>query len=405
MDVEAVMRELYALPPGGFVAARNAYAARARREGEQEAARALAALRRPTLAVWAANLLAVAEPERVAELLESGDALRRAHRELDGRRIRELSAERNRLSAGLARDATALAEGAGERGGEALARDVEAVLHGLAGDEESGRDWAAGHLTRAPAPRLGFEGLEPGPAALAALTRTTPDTAERRPGADPGGAGPGEPAPGAARRERKEAEPPRKRPGKPAGKPAPGRTEEPAEAAAEGPAPAPAGKPAGRATARAAAPRAPKPVKKPTRGLAPEPTGKPARKAPAGRTEPPAEKPAAREPAGDAVAERRAARLEARVGTALRAVAAAEEERERARTALAGAAKELDRTSAAVEALREELSRLRIRLEAAEEAAGAARSRHRQAEQALHKAERTAGAAARRLDAARAAGR
>ncbi|WP_284574288.1 hypothetical protein [Streptomyces sp. 2P-4] len=354
MDVDAVMRELYALHPAGFVAARNAYAARAKREGDAEAARALAALRRPTLAVWAANLLAAAEPERAAELLESGDALRRAHRDLDGRRIRELSAARNRLSAGLARDAAALAEGAGERGGGVPARDVEAVLHGLAGDEESGRDWAAGHLAQAPAPRLGFEGLEPGPAAPAARPRATPGTAEREPGADQGGAEPVEPAPPAGR-GRKEAEPPRKRPGKPAGKPAPERA----------------------------------------RGSVKKAAGKTAEPEP---TRPP-------EPARDAVAERRAARLEARVETALRAVAAAEEEGERARAALDGAQKELDRTSAAAEALREELSRLGIRLEAAEAAAAAARSRHRRAEQALHKAQRTADAAARRLDAARAGGR
>ncbi|MFJ2822367.1 hypothetical protein ACIO7M_14780 [Streptomyces toxytricini] len=370
MDVDAVMRELYALHPGGFVAARNAYAARAKREGDPEAARALSALRRPTLAVWAANLLAGAEPERVAQLLELGGDLRRAHRELDGRRIRELSAERNRLSAGLARDAAALAEGAGERGGEALARDVEAVLHGLAGDEESGRDWAEGHLTQAPTPRLGFEGLEPGPAALAALTRPTPATAEREPRA--ADAEPAEPARPAAHRERTKAEPPQKRPGKPARE----QTEEPAT---EEPVPKPTGRPAGRAAARATEPPPPKPAKKAA-------VRKPAR---------------APEPPRDAVAERRAARQEARVEAALRAVAAAEEERERARTALNGAAKELDRTSAAVEALREELSRLRIRLEAAEEAAGAARSRHRRAEQALRKAERTADAATRRLAAAR----
>ncbi|CAL9612492.1 hypothetical protein SUDANB120_05676 [Streptomyces sp. enrichment culture] len=367
MDVDAVMRELYALHPGGFVAARNAYAARAKREGDPESARTLSALRRPTLAVWAANLLAGAEPERVAQLLESGDALRRAHRELDGRRIRELSAERNRLSAGLARDAAALAERAGERGGEALAREVEAVLHGLAGDEESGRDWAEGHLAQAPAPRLGFEGLEPGPAALSALNRPTPAATEREPA---------EPAPPAAHRERTKAEPPHKRPGEPARE----RTE---ESAAEEKTPKPTGKPAGRAAARATEPPPPKPA------------GKTAVRKPARAPEPPR----------DAVAERQAARQEARVEAALRAVAAAEEERERARTVLDGAAKELDRTSAAAEALREELSRLRIRLEAAEEAAGAARSRHRRAEQALRKAERTADAATRRLGAARSHGR
>ncbi|MER8041189.1 hypothetical protein ABTY14_39725, partial [Streptomyces hydrogenans] len=84
MDVEQVTDELYALRPSEFTAARDAYVAEARRAKDRAAARAIAALRRPPLAVWAANLLARERPEEADRFLAVGEALREAHRTLDG---------------------------------------------------------------------------------------------------------------------------------------------------------------------------------------------------------------------------------------------------------------------------------------------------------------------------------
>ncbi|MGW6455717.1 hypothetical protein ACWF94_07265 [Streptomyces sp. NPDC055078] len=58
MDAEEVADVLYALRPDEFTAERAAYAARARKEGDREAALRIAALRKPVLAAWSANLLA-----------------------------------------------------------------------------------------------------------------------------------------------------------------------------------------------------------------------------------------------------------------------------------------------------------------------------------------------------------
>ncbi|MFL9681611.1 MULTISPECIES: hypothetical protein [Streptomyces] len=76
MDVERVTGELYALRPSEFTAARDAYVAEARRAKGKAATRAIAALRRPPLAVWAANLPARERPEEAARFLALGEALR-----------------------------------------------------------------------------------------------------------------------------------------------------------------------------------------------------------------------------------------------------------------------------------------------------------------------------------------
>ncbi|MFD9165970.1 hypothetical protein ACFVZ8_28880, partial [Streptomyces sp. NPDC059558] len=144
MDVDAVVLELYGLRPADFTAARDARAARARREKDTAAAAAIAALRKPTLAVWAANLLARTHPDRAEALLHLGTELRRAYRELDGAQLRALSHEQHRVIAALAAEAGHVAAGAGEQLRESVVREVEGIFHGLLADEGTARQWAAG---------------------------------------------------------------------------------------------------------------------------------------------------------------------------------------------------------------------------------------------------------------------
>ncbi|MCG5440325.1 hypothetical protein PSH25_004996, partial [Micromonospora sp. PSH25] len=87
-----LVQQLYRTPPDRFVAARDAAVAEARRAGDPATARQLARLRRPTVAAWLVNLLAIRRPELVADLVQLADALRVAQRELRGPRLRELSA-------------------------------------------------------------------------------------------------------------------------------------------------------------------------------------------------------------------------------------------------------------------------------------------------------------------------
>ncbi|CAM5572881.1 hypothetical protein [Streptomyces avidinii] len=174
VDVDAVIFELYGLRPADFTAVRDAHAARARREKDTAAAAAIGALRRPTLAVWAANLLARAHPDQAEALLRLGAELRRAYRELDGAQLRALSHEQHRVIAALAAETGQLAADAGEQLRETVVREVEGIFHGLLADEVTARQWAAGCLRKAPTAAVGFEGLEPAPGAVPRRTADAP---------------------------------------------------------------------------------------------------------------------------------------------------------------------------------------------------------------------------------------
>src|SRR5207248_2900099 len=77
-DAEREIDDLYGLPLEDFTAARNALAARLKRDGEGEAAASVKALRKPSVPAAVLNQLARREPELVAALLDAGKQLRAA---------------------------------------------------------------------------------------------------------------------------------------------------------------------------------------------------------------------------------------------------------------------------------------------------------------------------------------
>jgi hypothetical protein len=86
LDVERRIDELYASSPETFTAERNALAAELRTEGNKEEEQRVRTLRRPSVAAWAANAIARAEPQLVEALIEAGGSLRSAQqRALSGR--------------------------------------------------------------------------------------------------------------------------------------------------------------------------------------------------------------------------------------------------------------------------------------------------------------------------------
>ncbi|MEU2509498.1 hypothetical protein ABZ621_32995 [Streptomyces sp. NPDC007863] len=176
MDVEQVTDELYGLRPSEFTAARDAYAAEARRAEDTAAAKAIAALRRPPLAVWAANLLARERPEEAERFLALGEALREAHRTLDGERLREASRQQHRLVAALVRTTAALAEEAGQPVSDAVLGDVERILHAVLALPDAAGPWAKGRLAAMPETAVGFPAVPPG-----TLTARTPAAPEEQP--------------------------------------------------------------------------------------------------------------------------------------------------------------------------------------------------------------------------------
>ncbi|MGK5628535.1 hypothetical protein [Streptomyces sp. URMC 123] len=152
MRWDDIVDELYVRHPSEFVAARDRAAAGAPRG---QAAR-IRALRRPTLAAWAVNLLVRADRDQVDALLGLGEQLRRAHRELDGTRLRELARQQRRLVAALSQQAADAAAAAGHPVTEGVRREVEATVHAALADPAAARELAGGRLTKALPPPVGF---------------------------------------------------------------------------------------------------------------------------------------------------------------------------------------------------------------------------------------------------------
>ncbi|MBQ1019304.1 hypothetical protein KBX71_15715 [Micromonospora sp. D93] len=180
-----LVQQLYRTPPDRFVAARDAAVAEARRAGDPTAARELARLRRPTVAAWLVNLLAIRRPELVADLVQLADALRVAQRELRGPRLRELSAQRRAVVGALVAEVRKLA--AAEPDAPPASRlplaEVEATLNAAFSDVEVAEQVRAGRLLRA-ASYAGF-GEVPRPQ-LRLVTGDDEEREEERPARRPG---------------------------------------------------------------------------------------------------------------------------------------------------------------------------------------------------------------------------
>jgi len=146
-----LVQRLYATPPDRFVAARDAAVAEARRAGDPKAAREIGRLRRPTVAAWLVNLLAIRRPELVADLAQLAEALRSAQRELRGARLRELSAQRRAVVGALVDEARKLAaaEPDAPPAGKLPLAEVEATLNAALSDAEVAEQVRSGRLLRA----------------------------------------------------------------------------------------------------------------------------------------------------------------------------------------------------------------------------------------------------------------
>ncbi|WP_078906451.1 hypothetical protein [Streptomyces sp. NRRL S-378] len=164
-DIDAVAAELYGLRPEEFTAARDAHAAAARKAGRRAEAKDIAALHKPTLAVWAANRLARADADKAGRLLELGEGLREAHRTLSGEELRKLSHQQHVVIAAMAGEARRLAGEAGLDLSAVVQREVEQILRSVLADPEAAGAWVRGVLAKAPPPAVGFADVAPEPGA------------------------------------------------------------------------------------------------------------------------------------------------------------------------------------------------------------------------------------------------
>jgi len=215
LNLAQVADELYGLPPGAFIPARDERAGQARAAGDRDLAGAIRKLRRPTVSAWLVNLLAREVPGQVDELLGLGEPLREAQQALAGDRLRELSTQRRRLITGLVQEARRLAEQAGQAFGAQAEREVQDTLEAALADPAVAEAVRSGRLTTA----LSYAGLGASvdvDGAVAVWPEPVEQPAQPRRRAAPSGgerearrpAAPKRPAreAGAAQRDRREAE-------------------------------------------------------------------------------------------------------------------------------------------------------------------------------------------------------
>ncbi|MEV5358340.1 hypothetical protein [Streptomyces sp. NPDC052693] len=167
MDLDAVADELYALRPEEFTSARATAVAAARTAGDRELATRIGALRKPSLAAWVSNLLVRSRPGEVEPLLRLGEGLRRAHQDLDGAQLRELSRRQHALIRALSLQARQLAAQAGHPISESVQREVENTLHAVLADPAAAEAWATGRLAKPLSAAVGFPAVAAGARARA----------------------------------------------------------------------------------------------------------------------------------------------------------------------------------------------------------------------------------------------
>lgn len=161
---DLLIRRMYEAPPDSFVATRSAAVADAKKAGDKEAVKRLTALRKPTVAAWLVNLLALRKPELIDQLVELADALRTAQRSLQGDELRELSTQRRQIVSALVNEARKLAVAEDRSLASKLPLgEVEATLTAALAEPEIAEQVRSGRLIRAatyagfgevPRPRL-----------------------------------------------------------------------------------------------------------------------------------------------------------------------------------------------------------------------------------------------------------
>ncbi|NHT19601.1 hypothetical protein, partial [Cellulomonas sp. IC4_254] len=144
-DLVEVAAGLYGVPPAEFTAARAVAVRDARADGDRELARAVGALRKPSSAAAAVNLLVRERPEDLGALLDLGVRIREAQAALAGADLRALHAEQQR-AVGAAADAALDLLGGGAGG--AVRGQVEATLRAAMGDPDAAAAVATGLLVR-----------------------------------------------------------------------------------------------------------------------------------------------------------------------------------------------------------------------------------------------------------------
>lgn len=147
---EEVADALYALPPQGFTAARDAEVAAARAAGDKARATELAALKRPSQSAWLVNLVALRHPDTIDALVALGQTIRDAQGSVTPQQLRDLSARRRtELDAALALAGSLATEAAEPAPTRAQLAEVEGTLAAAMADPDAATLVRAGRVLKA----------------------------------------------------------------------------------------------------------------------------------------------------------------------------------------------------------------------------------------------------------------
>jgi hypothetical protein len=149
-ELSDAVAELYRLPPEDFVSARAERVTALRDSGDKDAAKQVAALRKPTVGAWLVNLLVGDDPSLSDQVSALADQLRTAQEQLSGEDLRALGRQRQELVSGLVARARGLAKDAGRSvTGSVLDNEVESSLRAALADPDVAREVLSGQLTHA----------------------------------------------------------------------------------------------------------------------------------------------------------------------------------------------------------------------------------------------------------------
>ncbi len=154
------LRDLFGVPPGEFVAARDALAKELRAGGREAEAKEVASLRRPTAPVWAVNQLARRAPAEVEELLDSSERVQKAQlRGAGGDELRAAMAGQRAALAKLERGAEQVLRGAGLQVSPGAIRTVQSTLQAAATGSREMRERLRNGTMREALEPAGFDAL------------------------------------------------------------------------------------------------------------------------------------------------------------------------------------------------------------------------------------------------------
>lgn len=158
-DLDSEIDPLFQLPLAEFTGARNALAARLRKEGRAVEAGRVKALAKPPAPAWAVNQLYWREPKSFETLLASGERVRRAQTgKLRNVSLRAVLDEKKQLMTVLLARAAAILAAGGHAASTDVMRRVSTTLESLAAWGERDDVPKAGRLTADLDPP-GFETL------------------------------------------------------------------------------------------------------------------------------------------------------------------------------------------------------------------------------------------------------